>query len=735
MAYPPPQEGIIQRSFGGGELAPALHARADQVKYATGLRTCRNFLVLRSGGVSNRAGTRFIMGCKTNSPTVQLVPYISEVTGESILIEAGASYLRFFQNGAAVNLAAPPAWSAVTQYVNGDLVRQGGVNYYAKVASLNQAPPNATFWHAMPGTLLELPSPYATLFDWSQTGRTLTLTHTGVTPHELTYVTLTRWLLAPVVTTPKVKPPTGVALAAGAAGARRYAYVVTAAGPDYEESEPSAQVIAAGCAEPTPLAPNVITWTPVVGCPEYYVYADIYDNGTYGYIGTTTGTVGKFNDVGFVPDFMVTPPIPVPLFATTDMFPKVSTSYQQRRIFGYTNAVPDGIYGSRTGFPSNFGISSPLQDDDAITFRLASNQHQPIRHLIGLKQLIVLTDAGEWNVHGGADGVLSPNAILAEQQTYAGCSDVRPVVVGNSIIYVQARGSIMRDLQFDVAVEGLAGRDMTVFSSHLFDGHTIRKMDYAQVPHSIVWAVRDDGVLLGVTYLREQEVWGWHRHDTDGWFWDVCVIPEATGDSVYVIVRRTVNGATVRYIEKLERREILVFDTDAFFVDAGLSYSGVPVGNVAGLAHLEGKRVAIVGDGGVISNGRDGVAYVVTAGTIAPALPGLYSNIHVGLPYLPELETLDLDVQGQAVRDKLKRTHTVDVLIDASSRSFSAGPDAGHLLPYVPPPYEPAADAFTGQVEVSLTANFEKYGRVLIQQTDPLPLTILGVIPHVGLGG
>lgn len=740
MPYPLVQDGVVQRSFGGGELAPALHARADQVKYLTGLRTCRNFLVLRAGGVANRPGLRFIEACKTTSASVRLLPYASEVAGESLLIEAGNGYFRFFKNGAAVTVTGVSAWSAVTVYTWGDLAVQAGVTYWAKIPSLNHVPPNATFWSALPGSLLEIWHPFgADAFAWSQSGRTITLTHEDHAPYELTFEALTRWTVKPVTTAPTILPPTAVVLTPGGAGARRFAYVVTAAQAEtYEESLPSGAVINLGCAEPTPLAPHALTWTPVTGAAEYCVYCDPYGNGTYGFVGTATG-VAAFNDVGFVPDFTVTPPIARVLFASATNYPKVSTAYQQRRFFGGTKTTPDGVWASRTGFPSNFGISSPLQDDDALTFRMAGGNHHPVRHLVGLKTLIVLTDAGDWTV-GEPKVPLTPNAIPADQETYVGCHATPPVVVGNSILYVQARGSILRDLRFDVAVEGLAGRDLTVFSSHLVDGHTIRRVDYAQTPHSIVWAVRDDGVLLGLTYLREQDVWGWHRHDTDGDIEDLCVVPEADEDGVYVIVRRTIGGGSVRYIERLAPREILDFDADCFFVDSGLSYSGVPVNNVSGLAHLNGQVVAVVGDGDVIYDGdptgTHAADFTVTGGTLPVDLPASYSHIHAGLPIrFPELETLDLDVDGQSVREKQKRVASLHVLLDASSRSFLAGPDASHLRRYTAPDFEPAADAFSGQVEINLTSTFNVYGRVLIRHDQPLPLTILGVIPHVTLGG
>lgn len=752
------KDTVIQRSFGGGELAPVLHARADLVKYATGLRTCRNFFVMKGGGVSNRGGTRYRATCKTASPDVMLMPYLSEIAGESVLLEVGVGYIRFFVNGAALQVnPAPAAWSALTTYAIGDLVESGGVYYYAVLASLNQAPPNATFWYAMPGTLLELPNPYTSsnLFPpyWSQSGRTLTLTHPDVPAHELVFVNLNKWILRPIVTEPTLAAPTNVVLTPGAAGTRRYAYRVTAAAAEtYEESPPSGQVINTGAAEPTEDLPHALTWDVVPGAAEYYIYGDPYDNGIYGFLGTAISN--SFKDPGFVPDFNITPPIARTPFNAVNKYPSISANYQQRRILANTRETPDAIFTSRIGFPSNFGISSPLQDDDALTFRIAGNNNHPVRHALGLKAgLIVLTDGGEWTVKGGPDGALTPSAINADQETYVGAYKVKPVVVGNSIIYVQARGSIPRDLRFDQEVEGLAGRDLSVFSEHLVKHKKMRAVAYAQDPDSIVWMVRDDGVLLGMTYLREQDVWGWHRHNTgqnasggstDGFFWDVCVVPEEDGDAVYFIVRRTINGATVRYIEKLERFNPDNFDATCFFVDAGLSYSGAPANNVAGLTHLRGEVCAVVGDGAVIFDGdrtRSNAAdFTVTAGGTFPVnFPASYSNIHVGLPIrYAELETLDLDVQGDVVlRDKKKRVQGLYAVVEKSARTFKAGTSsAANLRPIQLGPHEsPTADAFSGIVDLSIDSHFDEAGRVFIRHTDPLPLTVLAIIPIIDLGG
>jgi len=736
-------ESVIQRSFSAGELAPVLHARADTEKYASGLRTCKNFLVLRHGGVANRPGFRFISATKTTTSNKRLLRYVSEVAGESILIEAGVGYFRFYKNGAPVTVTGVAAWSNAVAYVPGDLVSRLGVNYYCILGHINFQPPNATYWYPLTGDIYEIPHPFTAtgLFNYVQSGNVITLTQKLHDPVELIYFGLTNWVVQPISTAPTTAAPTTLNATAGAPGTRTYAYLVTAAAIEtYEESLASGIAVLVACAEPTPDNPNVLTWdTPTDPVAETYIYCDPYGNGTFGFIGTATGAE-TFNDAGFVPDFQVTPPINRTPFITAEHRPHVAAYYQQRRLFSGATYDPEAIEGSRTGFPSNFGISSPLQDDDAISFRLVGNQHHPVRHLLGLKTLVVLTDGGGWTV-GEPKVPLTPSNLPADQEIYVGAApDVPPVVVGNSIIYLQSRGSIMRDLRFDQEIEGFNGRDLTLFATHLFDGYTIARMDYAQVPQSIVWAVRSDGTLLGLTYLRDQDVWGWHRHTTgaSGQFEDVCVVPEGTEDAVYVIVKRTINGGTVRYIERMASRTILTFDTDAFFVDSGLSYSGAPATVFSGLSHLNGQVVAVLADGAVVYDGdpagASAATYTVAGGQIT--IPTAAINVHIGLPIrFGDFETLDLDANGTAVRDKQKRVGSVTLIVDKSSRSFQAGPDTSNLTRYELTGSEVASDEHTGQVEMTVSATWEKSGRIFVRQTDPLPLTILGVLPNLELGG
>jgi len=727
-------QSVVQRAFAGGELAPSLHARADLAKYQTGLRTCRNFMVLKEGGIANRGGTTFVAATKTGGATVQILPFVSEDDGESLLIEQGIGYLRFYQNGAllSVDLGTLDAWDNATTYAQGDVIASGGVGYYSKQsANTNHAPPNATWWHPLTGSTYEVPAPFTHRMNWEQSGCVITFTHKDEAPYELTPLGDGFWVLTPVSTVSATPAPTGVNVVPGGVGALQVGYVVTAIDATTgEESIASGQAIAASVSLATADAPHVVSWDPVTGADSYAVYKDPYVNGVYGYLGLADGAT-SFRDIGTEPDFALTPPLDQERFDEAGDYPHVSAHHQQRRIFGRTNDVPDGIWGSRTGYPSNFGISAPLQDDDAISFRIAGTNNHPIRHLTSLKAgLIVLTGAGEWTVTGGEGKALTPSDIGADQEGYSGAADVRPVAIGNAVVYVQARGRILRDMRFDQQVEGLDGRDLTIFAAHLFKGYTVGRIAYQQEPDSIVWCARSDGTLLGLTYLRDQDVWGWHRHDTgaSGHVEDVAVVPEADEDALYLIVRRTIGGATVRYIERLRRRPVLAasFTAECIFLDASLSYSGTAVASLGGLGHLEGQTVGIVGDG--VYRGTATVA----AGAVA--LGGSYSAVHVGLLITAEFETLDLDVQGSALRDKKKRVNSVTLLLEDSDRSYQVGPDSGHLRANRLAPWDATA-RYTGPEEIATVAEWNDHGRVFVRHTTPLPLAVLGIVPSVDVGG
>lgn len=572
-------QGLIQRSFAGGEIAPALYGRADQVKYQTGLKILRNFQVLKHGGVANRSGTGFIAEVKTSALATYLIKFVFNAD-QTYRIEVGNLYFRFYRNRARIVIAAPAAYNGATTYAIADLVSYGGVNYYSRVAANvgNQPDVSPTQWYALTELIYEIPTPYATAdlaaLQFTQSGDIVTIVHPSYDPMELTRTGHTAWSLIASTFAPSIGAPGSVT--SSDVGVGGDAYCVTAIKSEsYEESLASSSTETASVA--TSGAPDTITWANVSGAQEYNVYKR--KNGVFGFIGIAASGVTGFVDNGITPDMSLTPPVSRNPFSGANNRPSVVAYYQQRLMMANQNNNTEKIFGSRSGMFKNFSISSPLQDDDAVTFGIAGRQVNAVRHLVDLGTLVALTASAEYFIEGNQDGTLSATQPPNPRQIGAnGASAIMPMIVNDSLVYAQARGSVIRDLRYEIQAQGqqagYRGRDLTVFATHLFINQTISRMDYAQIPNSIAYIVRADGTMLGLTYLPEHEIWGWHRHDTDGTFEDVCVAPAGAVDEPYVIVKRTINGVVKRYIEYLPARDFTDIEVDAKFMDSHLTYDG-----------------------------------------------------------------------------------------------------------------------------------------------------------------
>jgi hypothetical protein len=304
------------------------------------------------------------------------------------------------------------------------------------------------------------------------------------------------------------------------------------------------------------------------------------------------------------------------------------------------------------------------------------------------------------------------------------------VVLGRDVIFTQYLSRVVRLLRFTQDYSGFEPFDLTIYAGHLFK-HTVVRMDAQVIPHSIVWCVRDDGILLGLTYIPESEIFGWHQHDTEGGlFLDVCVVPEGEEHVVYALVQRTIDGDTVIYLERFDER-LQYSDVnleDAFFVDCGITYDGASTTTIDGLDHLEGEEVMALADG--LTQGP----FTVASGEIE--LTTAASVVQVGLPITAQLKTLPMDVGGTGLRDKRKRVQSLMALVEQSVAGWYAGPDAQHLLVVRREPYQTGTDLVDeGPLEINLTSRFDEAGQVLIEHTNPTPLSILGLIPQFTVGG
>jgi len=401
---------------------------------------------------------------------------------------------------------------------------------------------------------------------------------------------------------------------------------------------------------------------------------------------------------------------------------------QERMIFAGSNSFPQTFWMSRTQGFRDFGTSNPILDDDALTYKMNSNKLIEVRHVLELSELIMLTTAGPFLIRGGTDGVIKPGAISRKKQPAPGSSHVHPLTAGSNTLYIEEKGGRVRNLGYVFQDDAFTGQDITALSHHLFTGRTIVSWCYQSDPFSAVWVVLDNGILLSLAYLPEQEVIGWSWHDTDGLVESCCAITEGGQDRVYLQVKRTINGAAVRFIERMASR-LYTDPEDAFFVDCGLTYNGAAATVIYGLTHLEGKTVSILADGNVHPQ------RVVTDGAIT--LDRAASVVHVGLTYISDFETLEIANAQQETRSKNKIINHVSLIVE-NSRGIWVGPDVDNLTEAKRDQYTAYTDAIletTGLLDLRIQADWSKAGKIFARQVDPLPMSILAVIPEVTYGG
>jgi hypothetical protein len=236
---------------------------------------------------------------------------------------------------------------------------------------------------------------------------------------------------------------------------------------------------------------------------------------------------------------------------TTGTYPSVVSYWQQRRFYANTDNNPDTYYASQPGAFTNFDASVPSNAADAITGTPWGTQVNGITWMIPMPGgLVILTGLGAWQLSGGtATAPFTPDNQVATAQAYNGANPlVRPITINYDILYVQQKGSIVRNFAYDFFTNIYTGADLTVLSNHLFTGYDITRWDWAEEPNKLVWAVRSDGKLLSMTYMRgpyafqaqEGDVFSWARHDTNGLFQSVAVVTEPPVDAPYFVVERRI---------------------------------------------------------------------------------------------------------------------------------------------------------------------------------------------------
>lgn len=591
---------VPQLSFTGGEWAPSLHARTDLEKYPSAVKLMRNFYCHAHGGASNRPGLRFVGEVK-DSPTrtARLIPFQFS-TVQSYMLEFGNLYMRVFKDGGrvtesdkaitAITQANPGVVTAVAHgYTAGDWVYISGIvgmtrlngrifrvgttttdTFQLKDVDGNNVNTSALTAYSSGGTsakVYTLTTTYAEadlpLLKVVQNADTLRLTHPSYVPRVITRTGHAAWTITDITFAPSIAAPANFVRDSGSASGSTYA--VTAVKENGEESLISSSA--------TGGAGDTFGWDAVADADHYNFYQ--LKNGVYGWLGSAGLSGGNPSFVvpaSTDPDMEEAPPTAKTPFGSAGNYPGVSTFFQQRWVAARTNNKPQTIWGSVTGSFNNMSIRSPIHEDDSYEFTIDSRQVNEIRWMVPLDVLIVGTSGSEWRLAPGRQGdSVSPTSVDMKMQSEWGVSHIQPIIIGNTILFIDGSEKQIRDLLYSLEVDGYTGNDLTILANHLFEQNTLEGWCYQKGTDSLIWAVRDDGTLLGMTYHREHKVWGWHRHDTDGYFEDIASVLNSNGRSdVYAIVRRTVNGSTRRYIEMFADRNFSNI-RDAFFVDSGLS--------------------------------------------------------------------------------------------------------------------------------------------------------------------
>jgi len=581
---------ITFRSFTGGEVSASLAARYDLQKAGTFLQLCENMVVNAIGDVERRSGTLFMEDF--GGGEAFLLPF-------QFNSEPSENYILVFQED-KISVRRIPAGEDDTQDLEYEIPYLEGVEPYS---------------------LADLPT-----ISYAQVGDVLYLAHRDYPLQKITRSGMSpsyTWAIGKVTLNQSIAAPvaSGISAVRGyeyyTCGDTRYCceytlnetsylgYKVSAVDSDGVESIASAEAQICFRYPTDWIVGDFVTfcwvWYDTTGsgsCPEYYnVYRD--SAGYYGFIGTTCCNVCCFIDQNYEPETSMTPKEDWDPFEN-DNHPGTIAFHQQRMWLGGTKNEPTTIYASRTSDFESFRKSRPLQDDDPLEYQMATGSIDDVMWLKSFGNLFVGTTGGEFTaLSSGA--ALTPEDVQINLQSSWGSRGVMPLLVGNAILHVRRNGSRVMELAYNWENDSYSGNDLTLLAPHMVEDSPIRQWCFTQSPEPRIWAVREDGVLICCTYIREQNIYGWSRHVTEGKFVSIISLCGEKGDEIVLLVKREIEGETHYLLERFAPR----FDDntaieDAFFVDCGVildNSQGESELTDSSLAHLVGKTVSVLNVG------------------------------------------------------------------------------------------------------------------------------------------
>ncbi len=400
-------------------------------------------------------------------------------------------------------------------------------------------------------------------------------------------------------------------------------------------------------------------------------------------------------------------------------YPKMACFFQDRLVLAATKKEPYSIWMSRTGDYPNFGIEKVdggVTDDSAIKADLITRNGFEILHLVPAKDLVILTTGNEWIIEGSS--VITPAKINPRPQTMRGSNTCPPQHIGNRIVHVQRSGKTVRDLGYQYDADNYNGDDLTLLATHLTEGHKLISSAYIQEPNSTLYYVRDDGVLLSLAFIKEQNVFAWSHQKTDGKYKKVASIPNGASDVLYVTVER--DGKT--YIERFNPNMEAAVYMDSYITGSGSSI---------GAPHLIGKTVQVLADGTRLQD-----EVVPENGLVA--FGQSFSDITIGLAYETKIKQPgpDIGLKEGTMQARISKINTVVLRVEKSYGGYIGytfkGKDMDELR------YEDYETLETGDIVQQMpVANIgsNTKNHICIKHNEPFPFELNAIIREVSIDG
>jgi hypothetical protein len=761
-----PRASFVQTNFNGGEWSPLAQGRVDLAKYKSGLALCKNYVPLVQGPLTRRPGTRFVAEVKDSTKPVRLVKFEFSVL-QSYVLEFGQGYIRFYtDDGQLLNAGVPyevstsyavsdatELWElsftqsadvlyiAHPKYPPAKLQRFGATNWVLQDIVFQDGPylpfntTSTTFTPAgTSGTVAVIASATTginggTGFRSSDVGRMLRIKAGGV------------WLwgtIASVVDTKNITwaiaPPNGSQVPTAAEGIANvsagsvFGVTITNGGGGYGATPPSVFFSGGGGS----------------GAIAYAVLTN----------GVVTDIVMSVTGTGYTsaPDVVINFPTPIVPSSTTfwrlgvwtsnSNYPGCVVFNQDRLIWAGPSSNPSRIDGSNVSDYENMAptqLDGTVIDSNAIGFSLNASTMNKIQWMMSDEWgLLCGTAGGEWVVSPSTlQQAITPTNINAKQSTSYGVAATAAIRVGKSTLFVQRTGRKLREMTYQYVINTFQAPDISLVSEHL-TVTGLKQLCFTLAPYQQIWMCRNDGTLVGIAYDKDQDCVGWHQHQIggSGIVESVAAMPatDVTRDELWMVVNRTINGSTKRYVEVMTK---FWEDGDtvqhAVFLDSSAEYDGAPTTTITGLTWLEGATVGVLADGSTHPD-------CVVSNTGVITLQRSASVVQVGLKYSSSGKTLRIEAGGAdgPAQGKFKRIHR------AIFRFFQT---VGHTLTGNTTIAEPFRDSsmpmdqpvalFSGDKRWSYDGSYDLDGQISWEQDDPLPsnITLLGAQLETQDGG